>query len=162
MPFSAGQRVTGAQLTDLEPLWSMKLDGPQSKTSDTALGNVTQMVVTPDINTTYRIHCLVYYTAGGTGDLKLSFTFPAGATLYWGACNYAAVGNLVSFGTQLAAASDSTLFVEGATAAHVIINGVLVMGATAGNLQLRFAQNTSNGTATQILNGSVLDLTKLP
>jgi hypothetical protein len=43
-----------------------------------------------------------------------------------------------------------------ATATMILLKGVVVNGATPGNVQLVWAQNTSNGTATIVLANSYL------
>lgn len=161
MTFTPGQKVTAEQLNDLIPLWCQKTDGPQSVTSSTTLVNITQLVLTPSVSKSYDIDGIIFYTAGATGDLRLAFTFPAGATLYLGGSGYAAPANLAAYNSWLAEASGTYKRFEGATAAAVFLSGTLVMGSTAGNFQAQFAQDTSNGTATQILTGSRLRLTKV-
>lgn len=160
----AGDAPTAAEWNDLQPLWCQKLDGPQNvsnATTGTTLVNVTQLVLTPSVSKTYDIDGVIYYTAGATGDIRLAFTFPTGATLYLGGTSYGATGNLVQFSSWLAAVSGTYNRFEGATAAPIFLSGTLVMGSTSGNFQTQFAQDTANATNTSILNGSKLRLTKV-
>lgn len=158
---AAGDRPTADEWNDLQPKWAQKLNGPQSVTSSTTLVDVTQLVLTPGVSKKFQLRGVIYYTAGSTGDIKLAWTFPAGATLYATGAGYGAAGNLVAFETWMAAASGTSKRFEGATAASIILSGTFEMGVTAGSLQLQFAQDTSNATSTQILNGSEFSLLRV-
>ena len=110
-------------------------------------------------NTTYVFEASLAYTAGTTGDFKAAMSFPSGATCFVsvfrtdGTTYAEAAGGQINSGTSISGGG------LGATIPVLQFwRGVLMVGATAGNLQVQFAQNVSNGTATTMKAGSVLKL----
>lgn len=117
-------------------------------------------------NTAYMLTCFLDYSADPAADIKLQWTFPAGATMTW------ARGG-ASLGT---AALDSTLHIgrqDGTSTPSLggITNnttrltawpiGTLLTAGTAGNLRLQWAQNTAQAGNATIYAGSWLRLQKI-
>lgn len=165
-------RTTAAE-ADIDELQARRLfaanTGPQTLTpSSTALQNVTDLVVAVPGGATavWRIDCLVLFESNQSADLKLAFTRPSGSTLSW------ALSGLLSTGTNFEATAgtvhrqvdDTAAAVAGlgagvATSAQMM--GLLRMGASAGNLQLRAAQNATHASDTKILADTYLSLTRV-
>lgn len=159
----AGQFV---RASDVEIQWARKTSD-ESVTSSTTLQNDDTLLLPVRASSVYRFTALVGYVGNTTGDIKLGFTFPSGATCHWagkgasssddgygttGASKHSAVFGEVSGTATSFAGSTSNL--------AVLIEGILITGTTAGNLTLQWAQNTSNGTATTVKAGSFLELSR--
>lgn len=161
----AGQRVRASDLNNNLPRIA-QCTVTVAKTSNTTLGDVTGMVLSLAANAVYALDCYVAYNAGTTGDLKLAWNIPAGVTgtwTGWGPGTSATTGDttinvvrLDAFGTANVLTFGGT---GGLTACHP--KGYVVVSSTAGNLQLQYAQNVSNGTATTIIAGSWMRLTRI-
>lgn len=100
------------------------------------------------------------------GGLKTTFAGPAGASMYYtnfgtpdAASGSLALYNMVAQG--LTGTRDMGTQVTATATMCFQPKGVLVVGVTAGTLQFRWAQTTSNGTATRILGGSWMKLTRI-
>ena len=97
----------------------------------------------------------------GTADLKIAWTFPSGLTLSAQPFYIDTSG-----GTRIAVQQIQTSVLAAGTAGagnntSMSLRGTVVVSSTAGNLQLQWAQNTSNATATSVLAGSVLWLQRI-
>ena len=129
----------------------------QSVTSSVALVNDANLVFAIAASEIWQFELDLYSTfdSVSASGLKAAFTVPAGATLQWGANNQAPV--LVS-GTamQLVAGGGAG---AGTNIQKVI--GQVINGSTAGTVQLQWAQNTSNATATELKAGSSLLATRM-
>lgn len=108
------------------------------------------------------------YGAGGTGGLKLAFAGPTtgGSSMFFsnGGVNQ---GNLTSYNVvaetlNATYAAARNLGTNGATVMSCRPSGILVVGSVATpSLLLMWTQGVSNATATRILGGSWLELTKI-
>lgn len=153
-----GQKV---RASDTEVLWARKTTD-ESLTSSTTLQNDDTLVVPVEAYAVYEFTALVAYTGNTTGDIKIGFTFPSGSC-YWAGkgpseadSGYGAVGasrHSASFGDLTGTA---TPYAASTTPLAVLITGVLATDIASGNLQLQWAQNTSNATATVVKAGSFL------
>lgn len=149
-PFTAGQKITAAQLNAFcVPLAVIK-PGDQSLASSTTLQNDSALFVPVVASATYLFDCYLDYEGGtlGSSDLKWTWAVPAGAALRYCA-DWLSTGSTVQVGITH---KDTDVLAAGTGGAaslfSVRMTGSLVMGVTAGNLQLQWAQNTSNATAT--------------
>ena len=131
------------------------------KTSNTSRANTTTLADDPDLvlnvdaNKTYHFTGFLYATGGG-GDLKMTFVGPSGATLSWkvdGIDNGSHSGLLTGGGTTVLDIANGER--------GWYVSGKIVVSSTAGQLKLQWAQNTSNGTATNLLAGSCLQLIQM-
>lgn len=141
------------------------------KTADETISNTTALqsddalVLTPAINKVYTLEGLVLYTSGATPDFKMGFTFPAAATLSWngGGANVNASsgsGDYVSnCANRLAVDSTFAFGGGGAFVCSIKLDGLIIMGGTAGSLTLRWAQNTAEASNTVVKFDSWLRLT---
>lgn len=160
----AGHKVTIADF-DAIGIWALKTSN-ESVTSSTTLQNDDQLVLPVAANAKYTFEMfLVYDGAGaGLGDLKRDFTGPAGIVM-----NYANYGpnNSGAGLTQYDVVMDTlsgvsrVLGTNGATAMTAQPKGYVATSGTAGNLQFRWAQNVSSATATRVLVGSFMKLTRI-
>lgn len=163
--FNSGQKLTAAMLQQLVPLRATLTSDVTLTASSTTLQDVTGMVVTPAVSTTYELEGVIFYDTSGTPDIKFAFTYPTGATFSWGPAGLKFDGS--DFQSHFTAvhreASPTSTPVAGlgsGTEVTVHIQGKLVMGSTAGNLQLQAAQNTSNASDTIVKADSWIRLWK--
>lgn len=157
----AGQRITASVLTSMLPLTVVKA-ADQSVTSSTTLVNDTALVLPVAANATYLFDCYLDYEGGpqGSSDLKWTWVIVAGAFLRYAAPHITTAG-AASAGSTYSGATTVTAGSGGAgTLMGVEMHGTLVVDVTAGTIQLQWAQNTSNGTATIVHAQSSLSLTR--
>lgn len=148
-----GIRITQSQITDLSAANTFaRVVKKADETVDTSttFQDDDELVVALSANKTYYGVLRIFFTSATDADFKYKFTIPSGAT---------AIGN----GTAIQPTGSGTM-VELATG-HALgsivnenivgINFRVVVG-TAGNLQLQWAQNTSQASNTTVLEGSAL------
>ena len=133
--------------------------------SSTALQNVTDLVVAVPTAGTFAFRGVVYYESSAVADIKLAFNMPAAGTLRWNGLGPVVAGGTTGDATfSTVTAADGTISYGGGGAAAVLacqIEGEYVAGGTAGNLQLRAAQNTGEATNTIIHIRSRLEVWRL-
>jgi hypothetical protein len=146
----AGARLLASEINAALPIY-MRASSDTTKTSSTALGDATGMTLELEASSTYVMDGYLAYTAGATGDLKVAWTVPTGTTGHW--CLYGLYARrITAFGdanTQSIGGSDS---LSGSLAALPRL--YVVTSTTAGDITMRFAQNTSSGTSTIIRIGT--------
>lgn len=158
-----GQILTSSDVNQwLAPNASFKTSD-QTVTSSTALVNDTALVVPVLANAIYEVKCLVIYTALNGGDLKWTWTVPAGAALLYQALHNE--GGATGLGNSSLVNSQALVgFAVGqgaGTNTGVGMQGSIVVGSTPGNLQLQWAQNTSSATSTTVRTGSYISLQRM-
>lgn len=105
---------------------------------------------------------LIVSSASNTPDIKTLITVPSGATLAWGGTGLTVGATLnegsVRFVTRdtANAGTEIAFGVVTTVATDLCLRALVINGATPGNVQLQWAQNTSNGTATVVNAGSYL------
>lgn len=132
--------------------------------ASTALQNDDHLVVAVAANAVYRIELMLLTSAGSTNeDWKFDWTMPAGATLRWGAASGAEAavapwGAVASGSAEQAIMTESSVMSIGGAnvAGGTLILGILAVAGTAGNLQFRWAQNTSAAVDNKLLTNSLL------
>lgn len=160
--WSPGQVLAAADVNSwFIPLAAYKTSD-QNIASSTTLTNDTVLFVPVAANSFYWFQSVLHYKGGASGasDLKWQWTVPAGATLRY-AANYLSTAFTVQVGAEQVAASPNGAGTNGTSNVFTVqMSGHLAVGSTAGNLQLQWAQNTSNGTATTVGTGSAVILMK--
>jgi hypothetical protein len=160
---AAGDKI---RASDLAPLFARKT-ATESVTSSNTLQDDDELFVDVEADSVYVVEGVLQYDAGTGGDLKFSFTAPSGATLDWAATVApTAATTATAPGTMNFNGSDlSTTYGAGGIGAgsrlSATFTGLLITDATAGTLQLQWAQFASNGTATRVFAGSFLHLRKV-
>lgn len=163
---AAGQRITGSLLTSMLPNVVLK-QADEPLVSTTALQNDDELFAAVAANATYILDGHLAYsgeifTAPGPADLKVDWTVPTGAVMRWSRVAYPsnAANSVDSVETD-----NSTIRVLGTygstTTVTAGVRGRIITGSTAGTLQLRWAQNASNATATTMKAGSWIRLVRI-
>lgn len=158
MPFTdfTVQRLTATALNaafdGVAPLGAYKSsDLPRSSTATVA--DDPDLIVPVRATIAYAVRVVGSVSAGSTTpDFKYAFAGPSGATMtnwqsdsLWDSGRTYEVRSAI--GTTASIGCDTTQRPFTAT-------GILVVGATAGNFSLQWAQNTSNATATTLYAGT--------
>lgn len=135
----------------------------ESVASSTTLQNDDELVLAVAANSKYALEGYFLYDGSTAADLKVAFTVPTGATINWSPFAPTSGVGTTDYNVTVITTSGGTRGVacNGATVMSMQPKGYISVGATAGNLQLQFAQVASNATATRILAGSWMMLTRL-
>jgi hypothetical protein len=159
--FFPGGRLSGPAMRGIAPLAAYK---PVSESGPNS--NVPQdddaLLLPLLASAVYRFSCVLGYTgnATGTGDIKVGFTVPSGATM-----GYVLYGMTGASGSQVATngwweteSSLTTLDSNGASSpVSCVMKGTIDTAATPGTLQLIWSQHSATSTvATTVLAGSSL------
>jgi hypothetical protein len=116
-----------------------------SRTTNTTLTDDPDLSIALEANTTYHFYALFTLNqGGGQPGFKMTFVGPSGSTISWSATidsgnNYYAGAGGTSQGSSLTSGGHG-----------VVCTGSIVVGSTAGNLKLQWAQNTSHANAATI------------
>lgn len=134
----------------------------ESVTSSATLQDDDDLSFAAAASTTYIIDAvLMVFASIDSPDIKVALTLPTGASmrvvvegvlLSETAVPAATriLGVLTASGTAVAAGAVASLTVP------VRLSGTVTLGTTAGDVQVQWAQNSANPSATQVLNGSYL------
>lgn len=170
MAFRAGQKVLASELNKRAPQFAY-LNAFQgvSKTSSTTMSAVTGLSVPVEAGARYLLDGMIGYNTPAAVDLRLAVVCPSGTTGHWGAFALASsstggVGSMemirqVTFGTG------TYVVLGGSDTAGVDLlcqpRAYIETSAAAGNVELYYAQNSSNASPTSITSGSWLKLTRV-
>lgn len=160
--------VVAASAADASPSGFIQWAGQKrvtsdfSRTSSTALTNVTGLSVNVQAGRTYSFEAWLDCTDAAAGGVQAAIGGTATATsiAYIG---YTVADNAIkgkANATALGTAVGSTTTTE-TTGIVIIINGTITVNA-AGTLTVQFAQNTSNGTASIVKQGSYFIVHDMP
>lgn len=136
----------------------------ESVTSSTTLQDDDVFLFSLIANSAYALEGYVVYdgAADPNGGLRSTFSGPAGSSMFY--TNFGTNSNssltVYNVVTQ-ALAGTRDMGTNAATAMSFQPSGVVVVGGTAGVLQFRWCQGAVNATATRILGGSWMKLTKI-
>lgn len=136
----------------------------QSVTSSTTLVNDTHFAFSLVANVTYSMESCLITDGAAAGGLKMQFTGPAGAVMNWAAYGVNFGGGLADYDVVMqvmAQATPRALGLNGATAMCAQPAGMIIMAGTAGTLNFKWAQQASNATATRVLIGSWMRVTRI-
>lgn len=128
----------------------------ESVTSSATLQNDDVLLFAIAASEVWIFEFVIVYTASSTGDIAVALAVPTGfSTLKWyGQGLIAAAWSQ----TQPVTASDTQKLFDGVGGRDdvVTMKGIIVNGATSGNVQFRWAQSVSDATATTVRAGSYL------
>lgn len=146
------------------PAWAgflsaaVRKSADESATSDATVNNDTHLVLPVIANEVAMFEAVLFVGGSNVSDIKVTFDGPAGCTIAFGGygppqgttpsstvtADLQVAGNLAE-ATELAFGLESTsAFVT------IILRGLIVNGANAGNLTLQWAQAASGATATTV------------
>lgn len=164
--WTVGQKITASRLNSVLPIIRVK-SADETVTSNASPQDDDDLVAAVEADTTYLIMAyLVWTSTSATPDFRLDFTVPTNAAIPQRSFFAQPTGNTSTTGTidtgttQSADGDDTRASVNGRMAGWLV--GTLVVGSTAGNLQLRWAQGTSDSAGVTLKQYSWLRLEKVP
>lgn len=134
----------------------------ESITNSTTLQDDDDFVFAVEANKTYAINGFMAISAGAVGGFKWVFSVPSGAS---GRINFScgasqAAVNVADTDITVGAGATAAIGIT-STGQKVYCFGYVTISSTSGNVIFRWAQNSSNATATYIERGSVMTLTEI-
>ena len=136
---------------------TVRKSSDQTVTSSTTLVNDSQLKFAIAANETYIFEAWLYtYAADGTPDIKVTFTSPAGSTLFWSSSQVIFLANASTTLTVVAPQGTVGDFFVDSNLRVVQLFGSVTNGGTAGDIQLQWAQNTSSANGTSVKAGSYI------
>jgi len=118
--------------------------------NSSTLQNDDELLVALDANKLYGFLLTCIYTSAGIADFKWGWSVPAGVTMEWQVVSL--VNSAALNQTQTKALNGLGVTIE----TMETFSGVIRVGATAGNVNLQWAQNTANASDTTMERGSFL------
>lgn len=105
-----------------------------------------------------KIRAWVPFSVGATGGVRLQLVVPAGGVLFNATIKlFNTVAPSLTTATQAASAAFTNALANAGT--HwVEVEATIVNGATAGTIDLQFAQNTSDALSLTVLRGGTMDV----
>jgi hypothetical protein len=142
-------------------LYAYVAASPTVSTSSTTYTDITDLSVTLDASSTYKIECWLNLTSSSTAGLQIGATWPSGSTV---GLNGRAPTNSTSAQTYYrlttsGALGSGTIVTNTTAGAPVYFNGIVTTGVTSGVFKVGYAKVTS-GTVTANF-GSYLVATKI-
>lgn len=131
----------------------------ESITSSTSLQDDDELVIAVPANETIIWELVLFVIGATSGDIKIQITWPTSTTMGpFQLVGQQAGGTAgVTEGSDISDAGGFALDAAGSPGLTHILRGV-VYTTQAGNATFRWAQNSSNGTATTVKKGSMLRL----
>ncbi|MBB2909329.1 hypothetical protein FHS43_000575 [Streptosporangium becharense] len=180
LPNVPGLEVTRLDTGDVEQWWGgawRVIGGASSsgvliarKTVNTDRTNTTTLTADPHLsvnlaaNSSYLLDMLVLMASGATPGFRQGWIVPAGVTGTWASRHVVASTGFT--GEAFADFGTTTVVVPGqgtpSPISSIRISGVVTVGATAGPLTYRWAQNTAGSGTTTVRADSYMRLEKLP
>jgi hypothetical protein len=136
--------------------YKLRKTADESVSSSTTLQNDDVLKIALAASDAVEFSAVMFVSStSSTPDFKMTFTVPSGASVRWLAeyfdgANYQGSSVITGSGTTVA------FGVAANVVGMVKLSGIVVNGSNAGDLQLQWAQNTSNGTAVKVEQRSFL------
>lgn len=133
----------------------------ETVTNSTTLQDDNHIVLPVLANETWHFRLVLFLTAPDTDpDWKFGWTVPASATMLWSFTS--GVATIASFSAQATTGTPAAMLTEGGTATMgsqnvnhgAVVEGVIRVAGTAGNVQFQWAQNTADLVGSTILEDS--------
>lgn len=110
---------------------------------------------------TQRVKAWIPFSVGATGGIRFQVLVPAGGAIF--NATYKIINTVTPLITPLAAAASAvvTNALANAGTHWLEIDVTVVNGATAGNIDIQMAQNTSDVLTLTVLRGGTMEIVKL-
>jgi hypothetical protein len=151
-------------LNSMGPHLIVRKTADQTVTSSTTLVDCTSMLLTVAANEIWRVSFNIIYSADGSPNIKFAFTFPASGRIIVGGIGQNTAGATqwrLFEGTTTPTNTADFVGTGSSVQKWLALEGVFINAGTAGNLQLQFAQNTSNVNNTTVNANSTVWAVKL-
>lgn len=153
----AGSRITAAMVQGVAPYAVIKGADESVASSLTPQFDDALFLAVP-ANTQWLFKCVLNYEGGthGASDIRWLWNVPTGATLrYFASYTHNTLANTAMLTGSTTGSADTT---GAGNLMGVQMDGTLIVGSTAGNIALEWAQFTSNATPTIVHAQSYLAL----
>lgn len=136
--------------------YKLRKTADESVSSSTTLQNDDVLKIALAASDAVEFSAVMFVSStSSTPDFKMTFTVPSGASVRWHAeyfdgANYQGSSVITGSGTTI------PFQVAANVVGMVKLTGIVVNGSNAGDLQLQWAQNTSNGTSVTVQQRSFL------
>lgn len=124
-------------------------------TSSTVLQNDNDLFIPIEANQVYSFEMYININSPAAADFKFNFTYPTSAQASWAYLGGGEINQNESSSAVAINTFDSNVTVG------VVVHGYVRGASVDGNLQLVWAQQTSNGGNTSVVSGSWITATKL-
>jgi hypothetical protein len=146
----------------IKPVITKYKTARESITSSATIQDDDDFQFAVEANKTYAITGFMAISAGATSGFKWIFSVPSGAS---GRINFStsasnASANVADTDITVGAGATAAINIT-STGQKVYCFGYVTISSTSGNVIFRWAQNSSNATATYIERGSVMTLTEV-
>jgi len=131
---------------------TVRKSADETVNNSSTLQDDNHLVLAVDANTDYKFEVVLHATSDNTPGLKVGWTVPASATMWW------AMGTTT---TKLSESETHSQLGGGAIDVVLVFKGVIAVAGTAGNLQLQWAQDTQDVSDTIVYENSTLTLERL-
>ena len=141
---------------------TVRKSADQSVTSSTTVVNDSHLKFAVAASETYIFQLWLYVAAAdSSGDIKITCTGPSGSTVLWSPGQVILLPDAAqTAGTVQTGGTTASYFVDG-NLRLITLFGSILNSTTAGDLQLKWAQNSSSATATTVKAGSYIYGTKV-
>lgn len=151
-------------------IYSVYKSADESINTSTVLQNDDALLWSVAANERWHFKILIYATdaSNGVADMKIGWSVPASTTMAW-ASYFAPSGAYSGFQPVITTSVPVAVFTESTSHSFgtfngnfmLIYEGVVFVSSTAGTVNFKWAQNTSNGSNLTVKAGSFLELVKL-
>jgi hypothetical protein len=158
--FYVGQKLRASNLQDIiDDHLSVAKSVDTPRISTTTLTADPHLVLPFAANYTYIVNFVIYHNSATAADIQFALSFPSGATTPFGGLRLvtsASVTGDVDPGAYSSATSGtSNITAAGSGLANTtLLFATVIMGSTAGNVSLMWAQNASTASNTTLYTGS--------
>lgn len=129
----------------------------QATSSQATLFVDDDLSITLNTNTSYVVTAAI--TASSTAiqpDINMSFNIPDGSSMALTFGSFDGTAKVAGSGLFSATTTEVSIDLPSTGLVVIHINGVITTGSTAGNVEFKWAQNTSNATEIKVFKGSYL------
>jgi hypothetical protein len=161
--YTAGQRIRGSEINALPQLYYVTTD--IVKNNSTVLTNVTGLAFPAEVNARYLVELFLAVQSDATRSVKFAWTYPAGATAWFGA-DGVAWGEGSSVGKvnrqSLNQVGIHAFSGENGAGIDVFIKPTaMFITPNAGTVQLQWAQQVAGAFNSTIRNGSCMRVSRM-
>ena len=144
-------------VTGISGIELVRKTADESVSSSTTLQNDDELYAALAANEVVVFRLTLAFNASASGDIKMGFTIPSGASMWWNNSNsiYVAASGSIFDNNNLDETGTRSINGEGADRTVTLV-GYVANSSTPGNLQLQWAQDSSDPSLTKVLIGSHL------
>lgn len=148
--WSVGQVLAAADVNSwFVPIAAIKTADQSVTSNSTTFVSDTELLVPVVATGTYQFECYLNYEgANAAGQLKWKWAVPTGTTVRYQSIFQGTGGSAVVQLTNIAGDTPNANTLGPGTLMAASMTGTVIIGSTAGNMQLQWCQVSSNATST--------------